>query len=127
MGIVLIVLIMLVCVAFYTVPFVKLSNLSKSLNNTNTTPNIPDDTSYWVTNQCMDALTIVDEINENEYAEIKNKKSIKEISFNKIVIDCDIYVKVRNFDTWEVIKEYNANRVVTFKFSQWQWRIENVQ
>jgi len=102
-------------------------DLSKSLNNGNTTANISDDASHWVTNQCMDALTIVDEINEDEYAEIKNKKSIKEISFNKIVIDCDIYIKVRDWETWEVIKEYNANRIVTFRFSKWQWRIENVQ
>jgi len=120
------VLVLSVC-AFFSIPFVKLNNLSKSLNNGNTTANISDDASHWVTNQCMDALTIVDEINEDEYAEIKNKKSIKEISFNKIVIDCDIYIKVRDWETWEVIKEYNANRIVTFRFSKWQWRIENVQ
>ena len=63
----------------------------------------------------------------NYRKEIKNKKSIKEISFNKIVIDCDIYIKVRDWETWEVIKEYNANRIVTFRFSKWQWRIESVQ
>ena len=63
---------------------------------------------------------------EEVYVELKTKKKVKILSVDKVSVYCDIKADVMD-DNWDKIAEYQGEKEILFKFSNFKWNVIEVK
>ena len=105
--------------AFYAIPFVDANNWLISLNKNPSTS----------TKQPQELLKIVEDefLTENYQSNIRSKKNITIEAWDKISIHYSIHIKIRDAETWEIVKEYDKKVTVTYVFYNGSWLCTQAQ
>lgn len=112
------------CIAYFTIPFVKSNDLILAANKNEITT-VTEDAFISLDN--FKSLQIVEaEDFEEVYVELKTKKKVKILSVDKVSVYCDIKADVMD-DNWDKIAEYQGEKEILFKFSNFKWNVIEVK
>ena len=111
--------------AFYSLPYVRFNEWNNRVNRNNIEENIPD--MDWISGENYKRLRVIDELADNEFAQLKTKKNFKFDSLTEMTVTCDIYVTVSNTDVHVKVKEFDGKRTIRFKFEEFKWKVIEVR
>lgn len=105
--------------AFYTIPFADANNWLIVLNKNPATS----------THQPQVLLKIVEDefLTENHHSDIRSKKDISIEAWDKISIHYNIHIEIHDWDSWEIVKEYDKKVTVTYLFYNGAWQCIQAQ
>lgn len=121
---VLFVLLMLT-LAFYSIPFVESNQLIVFANKTGAEGEFEDS---CITEENYKKMYILKrEISENEYIRFKTVPKFKLLGVTKIMIMCDVKAMIYSLDDLSINDTYNDKLNITFEFVNDRWSVINVE
>jgi hypothetical protein len=116
-------------VAFYSVPFIKSDNLISSANR-QTLSEIeeifnPENKESFISKENYLKLKITDDLKEDEYIDFKIKQKVKFENLTSLKITCQTKATVYNCD-YVAQSTSGATHVLTFSFKSGKWQVINV-
>ncbi len=119
-------LLILSIVAFYSVPFVKANSLLVSANKSETI-NVFDDDDSFISQDNYNKLRIIGrEIYEDEYVRLKTSKKYDFINWKNVDLICSVNTTVVSFDKNVVSDSYTKELIISFSFIKGKWIVSNV-
>ncbi len=113
--------------SYFAMPYVK-SNELIVFANKNKIESFEEDA--FVSFEDLKSLQIVDiklmEDMKGSYVELKTKKKLKFLSFDKVSISCDIKAELYTF-TGNIIGQYKGEKEILFEFSNFKWNVIEVK
>lgn len=113
--------------SYFAMPYVK-SNEMIVFANKNKIESFEEDA--FVSFEDLKSLQIVDielmESIKDSYVQLKTKKKLKVLSFNKVSISCDINAELYTI-TDNIIGQYKGEKEILFEFSNFKWNVIEVK
>ena len=114
------------CAAFYSIPFSKANSLLIAANKSSVLDEIGNN-SYLAQKDYEKLRVVPGQPGEDDYVQLKTRKKYSFRDFKTVDLICSVKATVFSSEEMTVENEYTGEMTISFSFENFKWIVTNVE